>query len=209
MQVSEQERDKAEHPARDAGLRGAPFGFGLAKESLCFRMHLAMFAPHEARQTLAVIGDKARRGFIGRPGETARARISLAHLAGGETLEPHCRMSIVRVQPQAPLGERRIVGLLFGRFSLRLPVKRDCSAEVGHRSKRCRRKRIKAERALSALAAAMESLQAATPNKGGRREPAMPLIERMHEAGEDHFADRRKPGRLLRRRRLGEPPSSD
>ena len=34
------------------------------------------------------------------------------------------------------------------------------------------------ERALSALSAAMESLQAATPNKGGRRERAMHLVER-------------------------------
>ena len=34
------------------------------------------------------------------------------------------------------------------------------------------------ERALSALGAAMESLQAATPNKGGHRERAMRLIER-------------------------------
>jgi len=34
------------------------------------------------------------------------------------------------------------------------------------------------ERALSALAAAMGSLQAATPNKGGHRERAMHLIER-------------------------------
>jgi hypothetical protein len=34
------------------------------------------------------------------------------------------------------------------------------------------------ERALSALAAAMDSLQAATPNKGGHRERAMRLIER-------------------------------
>lgn len=34
------------------------------------------------------------------------------------------------------------------------------------------------ERALSALLAAMESLKAATPNKGGHRERAMHLIER-------------------------------
>jgi hypothetical protein len=34
------------------------------------------------------------------------------------------------------------------------------------------------ERALSALSAAMESLQAATPNKGGHRERAMHLVER-------------------------------
>jgi hypothetical protein len=34
------------------------------------------------------------------------------------------------------------------------------------------------ERALSALEAAMASLQAATPNKGGHRERAMRLIER-------------------------------
>ena len=34
------------------------------------------------------------------------------------------------------------------------------------------------ERALSALEAAMQSLQAATPNKGGHRERAMHLIER-------------------------------
>ena len=34
------------------------------------------------------------------------------------------------------------------------------------------------ERALSALGAAMGSLQAATPNKGGHRERAMRLIER-------------------------------
>jgi hypothetical protein len=34
------------------------------------------------------------------------------------------------------------------------------------------------ERALSALGAAMQSLQAATPNKGGHREHAMRLIER-------------------------------
>ncbi len=34
------------------------------------------------------------------------------------------------------------------------------------------------ERALSALSAAMESLHAATPNKGGHRERAMHLIER-------------------------------
>ncbi|HEY1886296.1 MAG TPA: hypothetical protein VGG86_09620 [Roseiarcus sp.] len=34
------------------------------------------------------------------------------------------------------------------------------------------------ERALSALSAAMESLQGATPNKGGHRERAMHLIER-------------------------------
>jgi hypothetical protein len=34
------------------------------------------------------------------------------------------------------------------------------------------------ERALSALEAAMQSLQAATPNKGGHRERAMRLIER-------------------------------
>ena len=34
------------------------------------------------------------------------------------------------------------------------------------------------ERALSALGAAMESLQAATPNKGGHRERAMRLIRR-------------------------------
>jgi hypothetical protein len=34
------------------------------------------------------------------------------------------------------------------------------------------------ERALSALGAAMESLQAATPNKGGHRERAMRLIGR-------------------------------
>ena len=38
------------------------------------------------------------------------------------------------------------------------------------------------ERALSALGAAMESLQAATPNKGGHRERAMRLIE--HAMGE-------------------------
>jgi hypothetical protein len=34
------------------------------------------------------------------------------------------------------------------------------------------------ERALSALGAAMQSLQAAAPNKGGHREHAMHLIER-------------------------------
>ena len=34
------------------------------------------------------------------------------------------------------------------------------------------------ERALSALEAALGSLQAATPNKGGHRERAMRLIER-------------------------------
>ena len=34
------------------------------------------------------------------------------------------------------------------------------------------------ERALSALGAAMDSLQAATPNKGGHRERAMHLIQR-------------------------------
>ncbi len=34
------------------------------------------------------------------------------------------------------------------------------------------------ERALSALGAAMQSLQAATPNKGGHRERAIHLIER-------------------------------
>jgi hypothetical protein len=38
------------------------------------------------------------------------------------------------------------------------------------------------ERALSALEAAMQSLQAATPNKGGHRERAMRLIE--HAMGE-------------------------
>jgi hypothetical protein len=38
------------------------------------------------------------------------------------------------------------------------------------------------ERALSALGAAMQSLQAATPNKGGHRERAMRLIE--HAMGE-------------------------
>jgi hypothetical protein len=38
------------------------------------------------------------------------------------------------------------------------------------------------ERALSALGAARESLQAATPNKGGHRERAMRLIE--HAMGE-------------------------
>ena len=38
------------------------------------------------------------------------------------------------------------------------------------------------ERALSALEAAMQSLQAATPNKGGHRERAMRLIE--HARGE-------------------------
>jgi hypothetical protein len=34
------------------------------------------------------------------------------------------------------------------------------------------------EQALSALGAAMQSLQAATPNKGGHRERAIHLIER-------------------------------
>lgn len=34
------------------------------------------------------------------------------------------------------------------------------------------------ERALSALGAAMQSLQAAAPNKGGHREHAMRLVER-------------------------------
>jgi hypothetical protein len=38
------------------------------------------------------------------------------------------------------------------------------------------------ERALSALEAALQSLQAATPNKGGHRERAMRLIE--HAMGE-------------------------
>ena len=38
------------------------------------------------------------------------------------------------------------------------------------------------ERALAALGAAMQSLQAATPNKGGHRERAMRLIE--HAMGE-------------------------
>ena len=38
------------------------------------------------------------------------------------------------------------------------------------------------ERALSALGAAMQSLQAATPNKGGHRERAMRLVE--HAMGE-------------------------
>ena len=38
------------------------------------------------------------------------------------------------------------------------------------------------ERALSALEAAMQSLQASTPNKGGHRERAMRLIE--HAMGE-------------------------
>jgi hypothetical protein len=38
------------------------------------------------------------------------------------------------------------------------------------------------ERALSALGAAMQSLQASTPNKGGHRERAMRLIE--HAMGE-------------------------
>jgi hypothetical protein len=38
------------------------------------------------------------------------------------------------------------------------------------------------ERALSALGAALQSLQAATPNKGGHRERAMRLIE--HAMGE-------------------------
>jgi hypothetical protein len=38
------------------------------------------------------------------------------------------------------------------------------------------------ERALSALEAAMQSLQAATPNKGGHRERAMRLVE--HAMGE-------------------------
>jgi hypothetical protein len=38
------------------------------------------------------------------------------------------------------------------------------------------------ERALSALGSAMESLQAAAPNKGGHRERAMRLIE--HAMGE-------------------------
>jgi hypothetical protein len=38
------------------------------------------------------------------------------------------------------------------------------------------------ERALAALGAAMQSLQAATPNKGGHRERAMHLIE--HAMGE-------------------------
>ncbi|HEY3621325.1 MAG TPA: hypothetical protein VGL12_02810 [Roseiarcus sp.] len=38
------------------------------------------------------------------------------------------------------------------------------------------------ERALSAIGAAMQSLQAATPNKGGHRERAMRLVE--HAMGE-------------------------
>jgi hypothetical protein len=48
------------------------------------------------------------------------------------------------------------------------------------------------ERALSALGAALQSLQAATPNKGGHRERAIHLIE--HAMGEVQagidFADR-------------------
>ena len=52
------------------------------------------------------------------------------------------------------------------------------------------------ERALSALEAAMQSLQAATPNKGGHRERAMRIIE--HAMGEVQaridFADQRGGG---------------
>ena len=77
LQISEQERDKTENSTSDAGLRGAPFGFSFAKKGLGFRMRLAMFATHEARQTLAVIGDKARSSFIRRSGELASARVGL------------------------------------------------------------------------------------------------------------------------------------
>ena len=54
------------------------------------------------------------------------------------------------------------------------------------------------ERALSALGAAMESLQAATPNKGGHRERAMRLIGRDRRSpGRNRFRLRARRGRLL------------
>jgi hypothetical protein len=50
------------------------------------------------------------------------------------------------------------------------------------------------ERALSALEAAMQSLQASTPNKGGHRERAMRLIEHaMGEVQARSVVQRRRP----------------
>ena len=72
------------------------------------------------------------------------------------------------------------------------PSRRDHGSDGGRRRRRRVRSRAlrapaeayqgNMERALSALGAAMQSLQAATPNKGGHRERAMRLIE--HAMGE-------------------------
>ena len=133
LQISKQERDKTENPASDASFRGTSFGFSFAKKGLGFRMRLAMFATHEARQTLAVVGHETRSSFIGRSGELACARVGCAHFVGGKTLQPHRRMSVVRMQPQAPLGQRRIFSLVFRSFSFRFIGKRDRFAKMRHR----------------------------------------------------------------------------
>ena len=96
-------------------------------------MRLAMFATHEARQTLGVVGDETRSSFIRRSGELARAGVGCAHFVGGKTLQPHRRMPIVGMQPQAPLGQGRIFRLVARSFSFRFIGKRDRFAEMGHR----------------------------------------------------------------------------
>ena len=133
LQVAEQERDKTKNAASDASFRGASFGFGFPKKGLGFRMRLAMFATHEARQALGVVGDEARSSFIRRSGELASARVGGAHFVGGKTLQPHRRMPIVGMQPQAPLGQSRIFRLLARSFSFRFFGKRDRLAKMGHR----------------------------------------------------------------------------
>src|SRR6516225_3524996 len=84
LQVAEQERNKAENPPGDASLCRAPFGFSLPKEGLGSCTRFSMFATHEAGQTLTVVCDETRRGFVRRSDELASARIGRAHFVGGE-----------------------------------------------------------------------------------------------------------------------------
>ena len=122
LQVAELERDEADDPARHARLHGAPFGFGFPKEGPGGGVRLAELAAHEAPQAVSVLGDEARGGVVVRSGELAGAGVGRAHFVGGESFQPHRRVTVVGVQLEAPAGKSRVSGRMSG--SLPGPLRR-------------------------------------------------------------------------------------
>ena len=92
-----------------------------------------MLATDETPEALAIIDDEARISVIPRSGELSGAGVGRVHFVGGEALQPHRGVAVVRVQLEAPGGTGRVSGLLPGRLAFRLVGERDRPAEMRHR----------------------------------------------------------------------------
>ena len=96
--IAHLKQHESENAASHTRLRCATLAFGLPKEDFGDLKRLAMFAPHEALQTICVVRDEACGGIIPSAHELARSRIGRTHFVGSESPQPHCRVPVVGMQ---------------------------------------------------------------------------------------------------------------